>query len=533
MFGFTPEDPVLDFGPRMPKDHGQRIAWEYILWPAWGYRVVAPRVREKKLNMFQRAALGLCRVEKQDADSIGENLDIHCELAAFILRELMEKGYVDRDGIPTKQGLQVIEEDAVNIQDMVAGYVFQDPWNGDLWPRFVEQLDYCELEFDERGFPSLLFGTAGKPRRQGAFMLLPPNNLNPTQPSPANVVSAVARHRKGKRYTEAYIEYDDDFEHAYAGSTDVAIDSVSFIDETPNPMYLMTYLYLVEFDGDWHVCDPFGFGENTRLRRRVEQVMQENAPFFNVVNRLVGRGIHDGAEERRQWIQRLRKKAELEAEKILTINIRTHAAFDQIIDMEVSRQEAVSLDQHCPDSKINTALRDCSKCLEAIFADIVERYPLGEVWKRVYVSRPNDRKLLPQQDRTLLRETYCAAAREVGFEDPIPIVLSKIKPGHIRSVAEFGETWRLRPMVVACLLAAQERPDHPFHAAARLAPNLLEEIDTIAEQGGSAGHAGGNQATIDNVSVTVERTYAVISALTGLGSIGHDETGKESGAKNG
>jgi hypothetical protein len=105
-------------------------SWEYILWPAWAYRVVAPCVRDRQLNMFQRAVLGLCRAGLHEVEAIGKKLAIHEDLAAFVLVELTDLGYIDNYGCTTEQGLQVLTEDAIEAHDMVAGYVFQDPWNG-------------------------------------------------------------------------------------------------------------------------------------------------------------------------------------------------------------------------------------------------------------------------------------------------------------------------------------------------------------------------------------------------------------------
>ena len=537
-FNFTREDAVLNFGPRRPRAHTKYTSLEYILWPAWSYRVVAPRVRHRQLNMFQRAVLGLCKAGQQDFASIGQRLSIHPDLAAFILVELSNLGYVDGDGLTTDQGLRVLEDDAHDIHDMVAGYVFQDPWTGDLWPRFVEQLDYCDLEFDESGFPKLLLGPTGKPRRKGAFMVLPNGAPTPTQPSPAKVVSAVAGHRKGMRYADDLSEWEDDLgQPGYSPST-VHIDRVSFVEEEPTPVFLMTYLYLTESSssaGDWHACDPFGLGASVRLRRRVEQVMQEAPNLYNVVNRLVGRVLRDGLEEQLRWLEQLRTSAELEVEKRLSVNIRTHGAFNQIVDMEFARQEVSLLGKDCFESKVHSALRACLKCVEAVFAGMVRTHPLGDVWKRVYVSRSHPRtgtRLVQQQDRAWLEATYRAAAKAVGFAEPIPESLLNIKPGHIRSVAEFGEQWRLRPLVMASILSAQTTTPHPLRAAAGAAPGLLRDIDEIARQGGKAGHADGDQGTVSDVSTTVELTYTVVSILSGLGAEADVDPEKGIGVSN-
>ena len=355
-------------------------------------------------------------------------------------------------------------------------------------------------------------------------MVLPNGAPTPTQPSPAKVVSAVAGHRKGMRYADDLSEWEDDLgQPGYSPST-VHIDRVSFIEEEPTPVFLMTYLYLTESSpdaGDWHVCDPFGLGESVRLRRRIEQVMLKESKLYNVVDRLVGRGIHEGLEDQRRWLEQLRTSAELEVEKRLSVNIRTHAAFSQIVDMEFANQEVSLLGKDCLKSKIHSALRACLKCLEAIFGGMVRRHPLGDVWKRVYVSRSQSRletRLVQQQDRAWLEATYRAAATAVGFAEPIPESLLNIKPGHIRSVAEFGEQWRLRPLVMASILSAQTTTPHPLRAAAGAAPGLLRDIDEIARQGGKAGHADGDQGTISDVSTTVELTYTVVSILSGLGA---------------
>jgi len=486
--------------------------------------------------MFQRAVLALCKAGRQDIDSIGQRLAIHTDLAAFILVELAGFGYVDQDGLATEQGLCALDEDTLDVHDMLAGYVFQDPWTGDLWPRFVEQLDYCDLEYDESGFPKLLLGTKGKPRRQGAFMVLPTDPPSPAQPSPAKVVAAVAGHRKGMRYAGNLSEWEKDLEQPGLAPSTVHIDRVSFIEEKPTPVYLMTYLYLTDSTsdaGDWYACDPFGLGVSVRLRRRVEQIMRDIPYLYQMVNRLVGRGIHDGIEEQRRWMDQLRTSAKLEVEKRLTVNVRTHAAFNQIVDMECACQEASLLEKDCPESKVHSALRACLKCLEAVFGDMSKKHPLGDVWKRVYVSRPRAGKLVPQQDRKWLEATYRAAATSVGFANSIPEALINIRPGHIRSVAEFGEQWRLRPLVMACILSAQAMPEHPLHAAARRHPRLLNDIDEVASQGGKAGHADGGKSPLSDMITTAKLTYKIISTLLGLGHSSEAVPIEENGVANG
>ena len=354
-FNFTPEKPVLNFGPRHHARWGSR---QFLLWPAWAYRVVAPRVRRRNLNVLQRAVMGLCQAGLTQSAALAEHLSVHTDLAAFIVKELSDLGHLDADGLPTRQGLRVLADDAIEIDEMVAGYVFQDPWKNDLWPRFVERLDYCELDYNNSGFPVLLFGTTGQPRRFSAFTVLPRPGMAPAAPLASAVVEAVARHGRGIRFSDA-ADADDEKVGDFVASG-VQINRVSFVEKTPQPVFLTTYLYVPESNigvMDWYVCDPFGLGQSVRLRRRVESVMHEETGLFNVVNGLVERTLSGGYEAQRKWLDALQLRAGLEVDRRLTINIRSDRSFEQILAMESARQEMRSLGQDCQERKINDVLR--------------------------------------------------------------------------------------------------------------------------------------------------------------------------------
>ncbi|MBP9825981.1 MAG: hypothetical protein KBF21_17265, partial [Thermoanaerobaculia bacterium] len=162
---FQLDSPVLHFGPRLPAGvrYSQR---KFLLWPALMYRVVAPEVRPRRVNILQKAVLGMCRAGITFPPRIGEKLRIHADLATLILSELLQRGLIKPDGLPTPAGNEVFEDEALDMRPPVTGHVFQDPWSGDLWPRFVQRLDYAELDRRENGFPDLILGTKGKPRRE-------------------------------------------------------------------------------------------------------------------------------------------------------------------------------------------------------------------------------------------------------------------------------------------------------------------------------------------------------------------------------
>ena len=536
-FDFTPSGPVLNFGPR---HHARWSSRQFVLWPAWAYRVVAPRVRQRNLNVLQRATMGLCRAGLVDTEAIAENLSIHRDLAAFIVAELMGFGLLDNHGLPTEHGIRLLEEDSLETQELVAGYVFQDPWNGDLWPRFVESLEYCELEYNDDGFPLLVLGSIGKPRSYRAFTVLPRSNEMPATPSASAVVEAVARHRKGLRFKDA--EEDDDDEESIGGfvASGIQIRRVSLVEEEPQPVFLATYLYVpqsVERAMDWYACDPFGLGQSVRLRRRLEVVIRDDPGLFGVVNQLIGRTQHAGYEDQKRWLESIQLTAGLEVDRRLTVNVRDDPSFDLLLAMESARQEMNALGPGCPQRKISEVLRSGVKVLEAVFSSMAGAHPLGDIWKRVYATRVGRHTgrswLVQQQDGALLTAIYGGAIRAVGFAEPIPRSFLNVKPGQIRSVAEYGAHWRLRPLVSATVLLAGRDPSHPLRRVAQEDPRLLVTVDSIATVGGGAGHAGGRTVSREEAEGHVDRVYEVVATLLELESKRDQVTTESSGGTHG
>ena len=219
------------------------------------------------------------------------------------------------------------------------------------------------------------------------------------------------------------------------------------------------------------------------------------------------------------------------------VNFRSHIAFEQTLEMESARQEMRSLGRYCPERKVNETLRAGVKVLEAVFSSLTAAHPLGDIWKRVYVARVDRRtgreRHVQQQDRGVYSATYEGAFRSLGFADPVPDTLLNVKPGHIRSVADYNAHWRLRPLVTATALAAQRDPSHPLASAAARSPGLLVAIDEIATAGGGAGHAHGASLSVDEAEQHVDKVYDTVAILLGLDRPGSDPSTESTGGSHG
>src|SRR5690606_33853024 len=110
--------------------------------------------------------------------------------------ELIGQELLKGDLTLTEEGRTALHEDDT-IEKIVTGYVFQDPWEHVLWPRFVTKLSFQEVSYDgESRYPHLVLGNKGNPRKRRPFVKLVDSLAvdHPAPPSPRDVVDACVRH---------------------------------------------------------------------------------------------------------------------------------------------------------------------------------------------------------------------------------------------------------------------------------------------------------------------------------------------------
>ncbi len=378
---FNKESPVLHFKPRghVKNPRNER---EYILWPAWAYRVVAPEVRDRKINVLEKAVLGLCRAGVTIAQEIAPKIHIHPDLAVHIIIGLQQKGFIGYDGLPTQKGIEVLQEETLEDHKLITGYVFQEPWELSLWPRFVEKLNYADLEFRDNGFPDLVFGSAGKPWYQRAYMQFPETNAAPREPGPAEILRATRQHRRDLRNASSFQQWEEDV------LDDVGFvppERISIVDEYPGPVFLTTYLYLPKDseDIDWYVCDPFGLGHSPFLRRLIEKQIPQARGLFESIQRLLGRSLHNNFDGYEAMQQELKSQAVLIVERNLTLKIQDYKIYENLIDMERVRKEAEFIGNSCSEQKLRLIMIEARRSLETLFMDIKKSYPTNGLEKAV------------------------------------------------------------------------------------------------------------------------------------------------------
>ena len=510
---FQLDSPVLYFGPRLPR--GVRYSRRrFLLWPALMYRVVAPEVRPRELNILQKAVLGMCRAGVTVPLRIGEKLRIHADLAALILSELLQRGLIGKNGLPTQAGTEVFEAEALDMRPPVTGHVFQDPWSGELWPRFVQRLDYVDLDRRENGYPDLVLGTKGKPRRERAFMCRPRDPSLPPAPDVRQILRATHRHKSALRNSESFEAADED-EHLDL-DVGAVLERISLVDDSPTPVFLSTFVYLAESEdtGDWRACDPFGLGESPTLRRAVEREFKQFPRLRETVEALVGSSLEAQAEKQRVWIAEVRNLAESHLEGRFTINVRELPEFEQLVELEMMHVEAELLGDAHPEQRLRDLLGAARRVLESSFRSIAARFPPGDVWRKVYF-RDKKGRYSPVQDQVYVTEVYRAHAAELGFKTPLPDAVAGTRPNHLKAAC-YQSGWRLRGAIVAAMITATHQPSHPLVRAAKSRPELIEDLDRVATMAGDAIHAGSGSLELAAISSVIESVYRSVAILGGI-----------------
>lgn len=510
---FQLDSPVLHFGPRMPAGvrYSQR---KFLLWPALMYRVVAPEVRPRQINILQKAVLGMCRAGVTSPVRVGEKLRIHPDLAELIMKELLQRALIKPDGLPTAAGNDVFEDEALDMRPPVTGHVFQDPWSGELWPRFVQRLDYVELDRRDNGFPDLILGTKGKPRRERAFMCRPVDDAVPPSPDVRQILRATHRHKSALRNSESFEVPEDDEQMSLDVGT--ALQRISLVDDAPTPVFLTSFIYLAENEntGEWHACDPFGLGESPVLRRAIDREVAFFPRLREAVEALIGSSLDAQVEKQRGWIAELRELATSNLERKLTVNARDLPAFDELLQLEMAYLDAELLGDACPEQRLRDLLGAARRALESTFRSIASKFPPGDVWRHVYF-KDKAGKDRPVQDQVYVSDVYKVCATNLGFATPLPEAVQRTRPNHLRAAC-FESGWRLRGAIVASMMAAVNNPSHPLVLAAKRRPELIEDLDAVASMAGEAIHAGDSIVELGAITPVIDSVYRSIAILGGI-----------------
>jgi len=473
------------------------------------YRVIAPRVSSRKLNILEKAVLGICNTGVVEPDVISEHLDIARDLVALIITQLSDRGLINSRGLPTPEGLKILEDETLISQDASAGFVFQDPWTGELLPRFVERESYAEVRFNDEGFPELVLGTTGRPDYRRPFMPSSINNTIRRQPSPSEILNAIHQHRRALRNSRQSNDSDED---TWTLQQVPYLERISFIDEEPMDLWLTTCLYTPEnvFSANiWNVCDPFGVSDSPWLRRRLEKHEREQTiqGLQKLLLNMVEKDRHKTDIAFADWVELANQEASLQVERKLTVEIRRwQDLFEQLVTIERTYLEAKeSVDSKSVyNVKLGNIVVEAQKTAESVFHLLQKTYSTKGCWKH-----------LSSKDREFNRHLLNEIADKIGFIIPLPHALLSVDHNYIKLAADSGKQ-SLRPHILAALLTTINYSEHPLRDLAHEYPSFLQELDELARLRNQSGHAGSQQLNLSDIDHQIDNIYKLVSSTLQL-----------------
>jgi hypothetical protein len=294
----TESTEILFYKPKSHVNYRQG-GRRFLLWPVYAYRVLAPKPKSRDLNIFQKAILGFCRTGERKKENIAKTLHLDMELVDTVLGELREANLVNPDFSLTSKGERTLDEELDELPaEIVNSFVFQDPWTGKLWPRIVEHREFARVEYEGNSrYPTLLLGSIGSNRRLKPFVKTGDQDMMPRTPQVSEILEARQQFEKDKRKQFQALSSDqesstqeDEDGFSYLPLDDAEFKSITVIDEEPELYFMTTYIYIPDYrlhTLEWYVCDPFGLGASSLLRKSIERLAGKDPNLKNFVDEFI------------------------------------------------------------------------------------------------------------------------------------------------------------------------------------------------------------------------------------------------------
>lgn len=455
---------------------------DYVLWPVLAYRLTAPILPTRhKSNPLERAVLGLVRSGMSNPGDLAELLGLDPELAQHITRRLAD-GYqpaLDSKMRLTDYGRKMLDDADEGSLREATGWIFQDPWTGELWDKFVINLPTVPIVGEKKigsGYaPEIDLGTEGKPFVYAPW-IIEPRSLAHVQPQAADILRSV------RLLAAEDAENDDEgtkrFKHADIGK-------VSYLDAAPEAMYCVTALkaHINSGSGDaWSIGDPFRPGkESIRMRRALTLRLAEYPFIAERLARLLGLQHADQGTSLADFFKNADAVAELEIAHRFGSLADKFDMKGRLVELARKRQIMQAIGQ---DADPEPVLLACGKVAERLMKQVLatvadqRRREIAELLKLVRGKKCFE----------LLEQDTAADIMALGYAEA-PRSLLNVDQSKLRHALMTGSE-SLMPLTLAALLGAFMSDRHPMKALAQTSPNLLADIAAISEGRNPVAHDG-------------------------------------------
>jgi hypothetical protein len=477
-----------------PPRSGARI---FLCWPVLAYRVTAPLLRVRHLNIIEKVVLGLCQGGIREPADIAARIHQNTELCEHVLRQLHGAGQLDQAGTPTEKGRQTLLTSCVGQEpELIVTHVFQDPATRELWPRAAAELRFLPVRRVREHLAQLRLETAGEAQPVDAYIMPAAPRAAPSQPPAAQeIVAAVAAQRqaeiagraeaftaeKGGRNAAAHTAEQD----LQALSSELRLPHEAAVHRVldvgpPAPEYVLVWLRA----GDRHnghgtglrACDPFGLDPNPVLQKLLTERIRDDPALATLVTGATEELLSQSRQAYQSGDRAVGREAEISLVRLLGSELRRHG---EVLDLLVELEKAAARGGA---AGMESVAREAYRIYEYMFRRLAADYPAP--------ARPSwdvGRTEIPPE---VVSSALESAAQAIGLAG-LPGTYRKEQvvrqfsqyPRLIRKGREPVnlETGFVSQLLLYVLVAAADplsphRSRHPLRDLARRRPKLLAEL---------------------------------------------------------
>ncbi|MFC4998428.1 hypothetical protein ACFPIJ_11345 [Dactylosporangium cerinum] len=479
----------FDPGPRVAAD--SKVA---LLWPAWAYRVTAPVLQDRGIDLFQRAVLALCRAGVRQPDRMGPLLHLDPRLCTHIVDRARTAGLLDNAGDITQAGLLALRTGSTgDTPQWQVCYVFQDPFGQRLWPRTVERLtDAWLVGRTPTEAKIMVHGERGGFQR-ATFVMAPEGP--PAWPSAARVVEAASldhaersAHEQRQRERRNRQPPDTTPDTATAvpdldGDARPDLHRVAFVDE-PEPVLMLAFL-TAEHDPDpapnepdpaddeLVAHDPFGLGPSKVLHDLVRRQARTDTHLAAILAELTAAGFEQARQRAHHADLSLVQQVQRRLVHEFGPAIRADA--DALAMMTDLDREHLSAGR---DASLKRLAHQALAMYEVLLPRLLHAHPLPQQTLDNYLA------VGVKLRRAMLERT----ARDVGFERADDL-FGSVTDSELTKTNDNPAKGYVKGLMTLCLLAVPAWPDHPLRRLARQHPDLLGTLQVLNTLRNRSAHA--------------------------------------------
>lgn len=469
---------VLNFG----------IPWktegvDYVLWPVLAYRLTAPILPAKhKSNPLERAVLGLVRSGINNPADLSELLGLAPELAQHITRRLSD-GYqpaLDLKRQLTEYGRKILDDADEGSLREATGWIFQDPWTGELWDKFVINLPTVPIVGEKKigsGYvPEIDLGTEGKPFIYAPW-IIEPKSIAHVRPQAADILRSV------RLLDDEDTEQDEDGSSRRFKQGDIG--KVSYLDVAPEAMYCVTVLRAHINSGSsdaWSIGDPFRPGKESIRMRRALTLRLTAYPFIaERLAKLLGLQNVDQGTSLADFFKGAEAVAELEIANRFGDLADKFDMKDRLVELARKRQIMQAIGNIAdPEPVLLACGKVAERLMKQVLATVAEqrRREISELLKLIRGKKCFE----------LLGQDTATNIMALGYAE-VPRTLLNVDQSKLKHALMTGSE-SLMPLTLAAVLGAFMSDQHPMKALAHATPHLLADIASISEGRNPVAHDG-------------------------------------------